>query len=144
MTSYLRNKKSPPIQTERVEVKQKGNRPNTSIALTSDELNMLYKKGLISTRNPEALLNTLWLNCTLHFGLRGCKEHRDMCRGDVKLKETAGGKEYLGFNERQTKTRIDTDCRDIRAIVPKMFATDESEKDPIVVYKLYAQKRPEK
>ena len=27
---------------------------------------------------------------------------------------------------------------------PKMFATDGSEKDHIVVYKLYAQKRPEK
>ena len=27
---------------------------------------------------------------------------------------------------------------------PKMLATDGSEKDPIVVYKLYAQKRPEK
>ena len=105
-------------------------------------LNTLYEKGLLGTRNPEALLNTLWLNSTMHFGLRGCKEHRDMCWGDVKLKETAD--EYLEFNERKTKTRIGTDCCDIRAIPPKMFATDESEKDPIVVYKLYAQKRPKK
>ena len=29
-------------------------------------------------------------------------------------------------------------------MLPKMFATDASEKDPIVVYKLYTQKRPEK
>lgn len=124
--------------------KGKGNRPNASIALTSDELNTLYEKGLLGTRNPEALLNSLWLNNTMHFGLRGCKEHRDMCWGDVKLKETADGKEYLEFNERQTKTRTGSDCRDIRAMPPKMFATDGSEKDPIVVYKLYAQKRPEK
>ena len=27
---------------------------------------------------------------------------------------------------------------------PKMFTTDGSEKDPVVVYKLYAQKRPGK
>ena len=67
-----------------------------------------------------------------------------MCWGDVKLKETADGKEYLKFNERQTKTRTGTDCRDIRAMPPKMFATDGSEKDPVVFYKLYAQKRPEK
>ena len=124
--------------------KGKGNKPNASIALTSDELNTLYEKGLLGTRNPEALLNTLWLNNTMHFGLRGCKEHRDMCWGDVKLKETADSKEYLEFNERQTKTRTGSDCRDIRAMAPKMFATDGSEKDPIVVYKLYAQKRPEK
>jgi len=67
-----------------------------------------------------------------------------MCWGDVKLKETADGKEYLEFNERQTKTRTSSDCRDIRAMPPKMFAIDGSDKDPIVVYKLYAQKRPEK
>ena len=39
--------------------KEKGNRPNASIALTSDEFNTLYEKGLLNTRNPEALLNTL-------------------------------------------------------------------------------------
>ena len=59
---------------------------NVSIALASDELNTLCEKGLLGTRNPEALLNTLWLNITVHFGLRGCKEHRDKCWGDVKLK----------------------------------------------------------
>ena len=80
----------------------------------------------------------------MYFGSRGCKEHRDMCWGDVKLKETADGKEYLEFNERQTKTRTGSNCRDIRAMPPKMVATDGSEKDPIVVYKLYAQKRRKK
>ena len=50
----------------------------------------------------------------------------------------------MEFNERYTKTRTGSDCHDIRAMLPKMFATDASEKDPIVVYKLYTQKRPEK
>ena len=54
------------------------------------------------------------------------------------------GEEFLEFNERQTKTRTGSDCRDVRAMPPKMFATDGSEIDPVVVYKLYAQKRPEK
>ena len=94
---------------------------NASIALTSDELNTLYEKGLQGTRNPEALLNTLWLNSTMHFGFRGCKEHRDMCLGDVKLKGTADGKAYLEYNERQTKTITGSDCRDIRVMPPKMF-----------------------
>jgi len=71
--------------------KGKGNRPNASI--DSDELNTLYEKGLLGTRNLEALLNTLWLNSTMHFALRGCKEHRDMYWGNIKLKETADGKE---------------------------------------------------
>ena len=69
--------------------KGKGNKPNASVALTSDELNTLDEKGLLGTRNPEALSNTLWLNNTMHFGLRGCKEHRQMCWGDVKLKQNS-------------------------------------------------------
>ena len=136
MTLYLRKQEKSSSPNRKLKKKGKGNRPNASISLTSDELNTLYEKGLLCTRNPEALLNTLWLNSTMHFGLRGCKEHRDMWWGDVKLKETADGKEYLEFNERQTKTRTGSDCRDIRAMPPKMFATDGSEKDPIVVYKL--------
>ena len=94
-------------------------------------LNTLYEKGLLGTRNPEALLNTLWLNSTMHFGLRGCKEHRDMCWGDVKLKETAD--EYLEFNERKTKTRTGLGRHDIRTMPPKMPATDGAEKNSIVV-----------
>ena len=80
------------LLSKQKELKKKA-RTNASTALTSDELDTPYEKGLLGTRSPEALLNTLWLNSTMHFGLRGCKEHRDMCWGDVKLKETADGKE---------------------------------------------------
>ena len=51
-----------------------------------------------------------------------------MCWGDVKLKETADGKEYLEFNERQTKIRTGSDCRDAREMPPKMFATSMDQK----------------
>ena len=60
----------------------KGNKQNASVALTSDELNTLYEKGLLGTRSA--------------------------------------------FNHQ-----------------PK-FTTNGSEKDIVVVYKLYAQTRPEK
>ena len=88
------------------------------------------------------MLNTLWLNNCLQFGLRDCKEHRDMCWGDVKLHQTAQGQDYLEFNERQTKTRAGSDYRDVRTVPPKMFATDVSEKVPFAVYKFFSEKRP--
>ena len=138
----MRKQEKSSVQTRELKKKGKGNRPNASIALTSDELNSPYEKGLLGTRNPEALLNTIWSNSTMHFGLRGCKEHRGMYWGDVKLKETTDGKEYLEFNEGQTKTRTGS-CPDNRGMPPKMFATDGSGKDPIVVYKFYAKKRLE-
>ncbi|XP_028408279.1 uncharacterized protein KIAA1958-like [Dendronephthya gigantea] len=120
-----------------------GNKPNASVALTNEEIQIIYERKLLGIESPEALLNTLWLNNCLHFGLRGCKEHRDMCWGDVKLHKTAQGQEYLEFNERQTKTRTGSDYRDVRTVPPKMFATDRSEKDPVAVYKFFSQKRPQ-
>ncbi|CAB4012922.1 zinc finger MYM-type 2-like [Paramuricea clavata] len=142
--AFEKTRKTLESKQKQLKKQGKGNKPNASVALTTSELNTLYEKDLLGTRSPESLLNTLWLNNTMHFGLRGCKEHRDMCWGDVKLKQTADGEEFLEFNERQTKTRTGSDCRDVRKMAPKMFATDGSERDPVVVYKLYERKRPGK
>ena len=72
--------------------------------------------------NPQALINTMWLNLTLHFGLRGRQEHVNMLWGDMKLLEDVNGIQYVECNERSTKTRQGTSC-DIRAFKPKMYAT---------------------
>ena len=124
--------------------KGKGNKPHASVALTEDEMKILYEKGFLGALSPEGILNTLWLNNSLHFGLRGIKEHHDMCWGDVKLCKTDHADEYLEFNEHHTKARTGSDPRDVRAFTPKMFSANGGEKDPVVVYKVFAEKRPEK
>ena len=58
--------------------------------------------------------------------------------------QTDRGDEYLEFNERQTKTRTGTDPRDVRAFAPKMFSANGGENDPVAVYKVFAEKIPEK
>ena len=63
------------------------------------------KKNLLGISNGEWLINTLWLCNSLHFGLRGCGEHRQMCWGDVQLMKDTDRTEYLYFSEKQTKTR---------------------------------------
>ena len=55
--------------------KGKGNKPNASVALTEEEIKLLHDKELLGTSTPEALLNTVWFNNTIHFGLCGCKEY---------------------------------------------------------------------
>ena len=60
----------------------------------------------------------------------------------MKLHKTAGGEEYLEYNERQTKTRSGENTRDVRKVTPKMFSVPGNERDPIAVYKLFAEKRP--
>lgn len=124
--------------------KGKGNKPNASSALSEEDIQVLYEKDLLGSCTAEALLNTLWFNNTIqiHFRIRGCKEHREMCWGDVKLCQTSTGQEYLAFNERETKTRSGNDPWNVRAIAPKMFAVPNNEKCPVKAYKIYAEKRP--
>ena len=122
--------------------KGKGSKPNASVPLTEDQVKLLYDKELLGKSTPDALLNTVWFNNTVHFGLRGCKEHRDMCWGDVQLRQSTNGEEFLEYSERQTKTRSGENPRDTRKIKPKMFSVPESERDPVAVYKVYAEKRP--
>ena len=91
----------------------KWNNPNAAQALTDNEINTLYEQNLLGISNAEALLNTLWLFNSLHFGLRGCDEHRKMCSGDVKLMAAADGTEYLEYSERQTKTGTGAEPRNV-------------------------------
>ena len=43
----------------------------------------------------QALINTLWYNNCLHFGLRGGKEQRELKWGDLVLKKDTESKEYV-------------------------------------------------
>ena len=121
----------------------KGNKPNAARMLTDEEVDILYGQDLLGCSSSEALINTIWLNNTQFFGLRGCQEHRDMRWGDVERKETADGTGFLEYSERQTKTRTGADPKDSRTVKPKMFAVVGSERDPVRAYDIYASKRPD-
>jgi hypothetical protein len=51
----------------------KGNKPNRPI--TDSELDILYESNLLGGSSPEALLNSMWFNNSVDFGLRGVQEH---------------------------------------------------------------------
>ena len=124
----------------------KGNKPNASRSLTDSEVDELYGKGQLGSETPEAMLNTLWFNNTTHFGMRGGKEHRDLCWGDIQLKEDISDGEaiqYLEYTERQTKTRTGENPRDIRPVKPRMYENENKERCPVQLYKAFAQRRPE-
>lgn len=56
----------------------KGNKPRTAQPITDDEINLLHERGLLGDSNPTSLLNSMWLNNTIHFGLRGTKENYNL------------------------------------------------------------------
>ena len=119
----------------------KANKTKAARALTDDEVDVLHSKKLLGVSSPESLLNILWLNNTQHFGLRGCHEHRNMRWGDVQLQTSAKGTGFLGYTERQTKTRTGAEPKDTRTVKLKMFSDSGSDRDPLIAFHLYAAKR---
>ena len=55
-----------------------GNKPNASAALSEEDVQVLFEKDLLGSSTAEALLNTVWFNNIILFGLLECKEHREM------------------------------------------------------------------
>ena len=121
----------------------KGNKPHKAAPLTDNEINIMYEKNVLGDATPSSLLNTMWLNNMIHFGLRGTKEQYNLQWGDIALNKDSDGQEYLELNERQTKTRSGENMCDVRQVAPKMYENKQSKsRDPVALYKLYAEKRP--
>ena len=124
----------------------KGNKPQAADAVTEEHIDKLYESDQLGTKTPSSLINTLWFNNTLHFGMRaGGAEHRQLCWGDLQLcYDHDLQKEYIEFNERQTKTRTGEDISNTRKEKPRMYAELGHPRCPVATYKKYADKRPEK
>ena len=50
------------------------------------EIETLFDKKLHGLSSPQALLDTVWPNNTIHFGHRGCKEQKQLGWRDIVLK----------------------------------------------------------
>ena len=98
----------------------KGNKPNSADALTDEEIEEFFRAGVLGNKTPRALLNTVWMNNCIYFGMRPGQEQRDLCWGDLELKTNADGLRYVKFStERQTKTRTDENTSNVRQSKPK-------------------------
>ena len=93
-----------------------GNKPHQAQALTNEHIEAMYAAKTLGESSPRALLHSLWLICTTHFGMRTGKEIHTLCWGDVSLGvDFETGEEFITFDtERQTKTRTGANPRDIR------------------------------
>jgi hypothetical protein len=124
----------------------RGCQPCKADTPTPQEIQIFYEKKLLGLHNPKSILNSLWFNNTVMFGMRGGQtEHRNLQWGDVSLRKDPIIGEYLELNlERQTKTRTGVDIQNIRKTKPTQHALpNDPEKCPVNLYKFYRSKRPE-
>ena len=82
---------------KQLRLKGKGGRPNKALGLTNDELEKFWSEKQLGDHSPEALLRTVWLNNTMHFGWRARDEHRKVLLGDLEIRQEEGGerREYV-------------------------------------------------
>jgi hypothetical protein len=105
-----------------------GNRPNAAEALDSEEEDEHFECGAFGADNPDSLISALWYMNTVHFGLRGSHDHRQLKWGDIVLQTDPLGGQKLVYSERLTKTRDGTNTRNTRAYAPKSWANAKDEK----------------
>ena len=133
------------LASKRKELKQKGkgNKPNASTPLSLSEEKALKDKNCIGLNSPQQLLNKMWLQNTMLFGIRPGAENHSLRWGDINLHEDENGHEYLEFErERATKTRTG-ESSDTRSFRPKQFAHPDNPDDcPVEAYKAYRKHRP--
>ena len=60
-----------------------GKRPRASKALTTEDEELLWSKGLLGSQSPKSLMATIWFLLTQHFGSRGCQEHHSACMSKI-------------------------------------------------------------
>ena len=122
----------------------KGNRPNAADPLSDEDIATFYSCGVLGFDSPRALLNALWLNNCIYFGMRPYKEHRDLCWGDLQLKTDSEGSRFVEFSkERQTKTRTGENPRNLREKKPQMYENKNNpDRCPINTYLAYKNHRP--
>ena len=79
----------------------------------------MKEEACIGIHSPKALLNKMWLQNTMLFGIRGGTENHKLRWSDIELRSDENGREYLEFNERETKTRTGENSTHLRAFRPK-------------------------
>ncbi|CAC5407211.1 unnamed protein product [Mytilus coruscus] len=119
------------IEKERLEVEK----------MRLEEEKMRLLKDRLTLANPRALVHTMFLNNTLHFGMRTRLDRTELRWVDIELKQHSTGDEFLLYTERATKTRTGQ-SNDSRPFQPKMFSDPENPRCPVHAYNVFKDKRP--
>ena len=138
---FLNSRKVLGGKSRKLREQGKRKRPNRSRSLTKEEEEVLWQNGQLRGGTQRALLNTMWWLLTQHFGLQERQEHHQMRVDGFTLQRDDDGNEFLTFAEGPTKTRQGGLSVKTRLVTPKMFATGNEERCPVMLFKRYLEKR---
>lgn len=108
---------------------------------TIEKLNHLYTAKELGPYNPTSVINSLCLAFVLYFKMRKAIDHKQLLWGDVVLKSSTAG-EYLCYVPLEGKDYLRARLKGIEDCKVWSNSLSGPNKDPILIYKLYTQKRP--
>lgn len=123
----------------------KGKRKNKADAVTDEEEELMWKKGILGDKSPTSLNYTVFYTLSQQFGTRGRQEHHQIMIEDLKFVKNAitGQTEYVEWVEGLTKTRQGGLTKRDRRVPQRAYATQES-RCPVRFLEKLVAKRPEK
>ena len=111
--------------------------------MTFEKVKQLYGAREMGPYTPMSVINSLCFTFIVHFHLRKAIDHKNLLWGDVKLMTDKNGREFLAYEPRcvgkPKVLNIDSENSFRLCVWSK---SENVEKDPIKIYKLYAEKRP--
>lgn len=121
----------------------KGRKASASEPISTEDEEKLFEANQLGIKTPRSLQLSVFYYLGKLFGFRGRDEQRMLKYGDVVVKATGDGKEYLEFYERDSKTMDGSGRDDFRSTVPRIFSAEGPPgKDPVNVFKEFCRRRP--
>ena len=119
----------------------KGKVPNRARSLSGAEENILWESGQLGCNSSRSLIQAVWWNNCLHFGMRGRKEHHSLTIEQFRLEIDQNRRQYISFMEGLSKTRNRGLSFKPRLISPKMYE-NKTEGCLVAYFSLFKSKRP--
>lgn len=105
--------------------------------MTDEDVENLFKKGILSKTHPQGLLHLMFTNLIRGFGASTHHQTHQLCWGQVVLRKTKGEVEYLEWKDDLSLGVNEGE------LSPRLFAKPEDpENCPVASYKEYARRRP--
>ena len=73
--------------------------------LSGAEGNILCESGQLGCNSSRSLIQTVWWNNCLHFGIRGREEHYSLKMEQFCLEIDENGRRYISYTKGLSKTR---------------------------------------
>ena len=119
----------------------KGKFPNRARSLSRAEENIFWESGQLSCSSSRSLIQTVWWNTCLQFGMRGREEHHSLKIEKFRLEGDENGRRYISYTGGLSKTRNKGLNFKPRLISPKMYE-NKTERCPLAFFLLFKYKRP--